>query len=132
MSQIDPTDHALATTASILDSPEPVQASEVDVVEQRPTTSTLTEAAGYSKIGPGPIAAIRFKWTVRRGDDGNYYVDETIGDASLPIVTGPMSAASAIRLVDEREREALLRFERLRSEMAERGVRNPSPHDHEE
>ena len=132
MSQIDPTDHALATTASILDSPEPVQASEVDVVEQRPTTSTLTEAAGYSKIGPGPIAAIRFKWTVRRGDDGNYYVDETIGDASLPIVTGPMSAASAIRLVDEREREALLRFERLRSEMAERDARNPSPHDHEE
>lgn len=80
------------------------------------------DAAGYSKIGPGPMAAIRFKWTVRRGDDGNYYVDETIGDASLPIITGPMSAAAAIRLVDEREREAVVRFERLRSEMAARSV----------
>lgn len=126
MSQIDPTDRALANAASILDSAEPVPAPEVDVIEQPPTTSTLAEAAGYSKIGPGPMAAIRFKWTVRRGDDGNYYVDETIGDASLPIVAGPMSPAAAIRLVDEREREALLRFERLRDEIAARSVdRNP-------
>lgn len=133
MNQIDPTDQALATTASIPDSPEPVRAPEVDVIEQQPAISTLAEAAGYSKIGPGPMAAIRFKWTVRRGDDGNYYVDETIGDASLPIVTGPMSAASAIRLVDEREREALLQFERLRNEIVGRGAtRNPSYHDHEE
>ena len=132
MSQIDPTDHALATTASIPEAPEPVQASEVAVIGEQPSTSTLAEAAGYSKIGPGPMAALRFKWTVRRGDDGNYYVDETIGDASLPIVTGPMSAASAIRLVDEREREALLRFERLRNEMTARGAtRNPS-HQHDE
>lgn len=131
MSQIDPTDHALATTASIPDSSEPVGVSDAD--GQKPASSTLTEAAGYSKIGSGPMAAIRFKWTVRRGDDGNYYVDETIGDASMPIVTGPMSAASAIRLVDEREREALLRFERLRSEMAARGTSgNPLHKDHEE
>jgi hypothetical protein len=128
LSQIDPTDHALATIASILDRPEPLRAPEAAVTEEQPATSTLTEAAGYSKIGPGPMAAIRFKWTVRRGDDGDYYVDETIGDTSRPIVTGPMSAASAIRLVDEREREAFSQFERLRSEMTARSVDGNPPH----
>ncbi|HUO00863.1 MAG TPA: hypothetical protein VMU69_32095 [Bradyrhizobium sp.] len=133
MSQIDPTDHALATIASILDHPEPPRAPEAAVAEEQPATSTLMDAAGYSKIGPGPMAAIRFRWTVRRGDDGNYYVDETIGDASLPIVTGPMSAAAAIRLVDERERESVVRFERLRSEMAARSVDgSPSQRGYEE
>jgi hypothetical protein len=132
LSQIDPTDHALATIASILDLPEPRPAPEVAVSEEQPAASTLTEAAGYSKIGPGPMPAIRFKWTVRRGDDGNYYVDETIGNASLPIVTGPMSAAAAIRLVDERERETVSRFERLRSEMVSRSMDgNPSHWNHE-
>ena len=41
------------------------------------------EAHGYSKVGPGPMAAIRFKWTVR-ADNGEYYVDETIGENSDP------------------------------------------------
>ena len=128
MSQIDPTDHALATIASILEHPESPHGAEAAASEERPATSTLMDAAGYSKIGPGPMAAIRFKWTVRRGDDGDYYVDETIGDTSLPIITGPMSAAAAIRLVDEREREAIVRFERLRSEMAARSVDRNPPH----
>lgn len=133
LSQIDPTDHALATIASILDSPEPIPATAMAAPEEQPAISPLTEAAGYSKIGPGPMAAIRFKWTVRRGDDASYYVDETVGDASLPIVMGPMSAAAAIRLVDERERETLLRFERLRTEMAARSVDgNPSHWNREE
>jgi len=43
----------------------------------------LIEADGYRKVGPGPIEAIRFKWTVRRGDNDEYYVDETI--ATIPI-----------------------------------------------
>jgi hypothetical protein len=132
LSQIDPTDHALATIASILDLPEPLPPARVAVSEEQSAASTLTEAAGYSKIGPGPMPAIRFKWTVRRGDDGSYYVDETIGNGSLPIVTGPMSAAAAIRLVDERERETVSRFERLRSEMVARSVDgNPSHWNHE-
>ena len=50
----------------------------------------LIEADGYYKVGPGPMAAIRFKWTVRREDNGEYYVDETIGENSTPIVSGPM------------------------------------------
>ena len=79
-------------------------------------------ADGYSRIGPGPIAAIRFKWTVRRADDGHYYVDETIGETIAPVVTGPMSGDAAVRFVDEREDEARRRFEALRSEMAGRSA----------
>ena len=41
------------------------------------------EAHGYSRVGPGPMAAIRFRWTVR-ADNGEYYVDETIGENSNP------------------------------------------------
>ncbi|MFZ5188242.1 hypothetical protein ACOY6I_22905, partial [Enterobacter hormaechei] len=35
------------------------------------------EADGYSKSGPGPTAALRFRWTVRQ-DGAQYYVDETV------------------------------------------------------
>jgi hypothetical protein len=118
LSQTNPTDHAPGTIAS---------------TEEQPATSTPVEAAGYSKVGPGPMAAIRFKWTVRHEDDGNYYVDETIGDTSLPIVTGPMSADAAMRLVDERERESVLRFEQLRNEIVARSTDGNPPHQgHEE
>ena len=65
-----------------------------------------TDGDGYSKIGPGPIAAIRFKWTARRGEDGGYFVDETIGESSAPMTHGPMSRDDAIAMVDEREVEA--------------------------
>jgi hypothetical protein len=104
LGQIDPTDHA----------------PEVAAADEQAAASSPPEAAGYSKIGPGPLTAIRFKWTVRREDNDNYYVDETIGEHSLPIITGPMSAAAAIRLVDEREQEAVRRFERLRGEIVGR------------
>ena len=58
------------------------------------------------KLGPGPIAAIRFKWTVRAEDNGECYVDETIGENSRPVATGPMSADEATKLVDDRASEA--------------------------
>jgi hypothetical protein len=82
----------------------------------------MIEASGYQKVGPGPIAAIRFKWTVRREDRDKYYVDETIGANSIPIVSGPLSGGDAMRFVDEREAEARQRFEQLKSEMAGRGA----------
>ena len=82
----------------------------------------MIQADGYSKAGPGPMATIRFKWTVRREDDSTYYVDETIGENSQPIVSGPMSADAAIRFVDDRENEARQRFEQLKNEMAGRGA----------
>ena len=132
MSQSDPTDHALATIASILDHPETHREPSRPVSEARPATEirpappaeavVSADGEGYSKIGPGPIAAIRFKWTARRGGDGEYFVDETIGDNSTPIVSGPMSKDAAFRMVDERESEARQRYEQLRHEMTGRAA----------
>ncbi|WP_298876892.1 hypothetical protein [uncultured Bradyrhizobium sp.] len=147
MSEIDPTDHALATIASILEHPEPtlvVRETEIiretefvvggehlaheehhvvdehPVVEEQPLVPDHTDADGYSKVGPGPMVAIRLKWTVHRGDDGQYYVHETIGEQSTPVVSGPMSSEAAVHFVDEHENEANKRFELLRSEIAGR------------
>jgi hypothetical protein len=120
LSHSDPTDHALAAIASILDHPESHREPERATAEEIPVAPGLIEADGYRKVGPGPIEAIRFKWTVRRGDNDEYYVDETIGDNSHPIVSGPMSAGAAVKLVDDRESEARRRFEQLKSEMAGR------------
>ncbi|WP_167406595.1 hypothetical protein [Bradyrhizobium forestalis] len=143
MSEIDPTDHALATIASILEHPEPVlvvrdtaaetavadeQAmaqeqvvtDEHPVVEEQPLVPEHTDADGYSKVGPGPMVAIRLKWTVHRGDDGQYYVHETIGEQSAPVVSGPMTSEAAVRFVDAQQDEANKRFELLRSEIAGR------------
>jgi hypothetical protein len=124
LTQSDPTDHALAAIASILDHPEPHREPEPEtaVVEEKSIAPELIEAHGYQKVGPGPMAAIRFKWTVRREDNGEYYVDETIGENSAPIVSGPMTGDAAIKFVDDRESEAQVRFEQLKSEMIGRGA----------
>jgi hypothetical protein len=123
MSQNDPTDSALAAIASILDKPESShRGPEKAAAEDTPVSPERTAADGYHKVGPGPMAAIRFKWTVRRADDGEYYVDETIGDNSVPVISGPMSGDSAVKFVDDRESEARRRFEALRNEMAGRGA----------
>ena len=144
MSDIDPTDQALATIASIFERPEPgfiVRDTEAEtvaaeeyavadehhdshehhpVVEEQPLVPDHTDADGYSKVGPGPMVAIRLKWTVHRGDDGQYYVHETIGEQSAPVVSGPMTSEAAVHFVDEHETEAHKRFELLRSEIAGR------------
>jgi hypothetical protein len=72
---------------------------------------------GYSKFGPGPLDSLRFRWTARRGDDGHYYVDETIGRNSLPISSGPMPRDAVIRFIDERARDAQQRFDALRRQI---------------
>jgi hypothetical protein len=109
----DATDHALATIASILDQPA-----------SPPETLLPQEAGidGYSKSGPGPMEAIRFKWSVRRESGDRYFVDETIGENSRSITTGPMSADAAIRFVDDQASEARQRFEALRNELAGRAA----------
>jgi hypothetical protein len=122
VSQSDPTDHALAAIASMLDQPEAHGEPETAAVAGRPIDREPIEADGYSKTGPGPMAAIRFKWSVRRGDNGKYYVDETIGENSPPVVSGPLTKDAAIALVDERENEARRRFELLKSEMTGRAA----------
>jgi len=157
LSEIDPTDHALATIASILEHPEPVlvvretetvretvtvtetvvagehgvadehafvdehvTVDEHPVVEEQPLVPEHTDADGYSKVGPGPMVAIRLKWTVHRSDDGQFYVHETIGEQSVPVVSGPMTGEAAVHFVDAHEDEAHRRFEELRSEIAGR------------
>jgi hypothetical protein len=139
LSEIDPTDHALATIASILEHPEPVlvvRETETEVtvadenpdndehehllVEEQPLVPEPADADGYSKVGPGPMVAIRLKWTVHRDDDGQYYVHETIGEQSVPVISGPMTSEAAVHFVDTHEDEAHRRFEELRSEIAGR------------
>ena len=121
MSQSDPTDHALAAIAS-LDQPQANLELEKAVVDAKPIAPGLIEADGYHKVGPGPMATIRIKWTVRREDNGDYYVNEMIGENSASIVSGPMDGDTAVRFVDERENEARQQFEQLKSEMAGRGA----------
>lgn len=69
-----------------------------------------------TRFGPGPLDALRFKWSVRHGG-GGYYVDETIGTSSQPIVAGPFSRTEAIAFIDGRDRRTRRRFERLRNEI---------------
>ena len=141
MSQNDPTDHALAAIASILDDktdaqqppPLPREATsptaderpvfdDKSVVDEKPLAPEQIDANGYSKFGPGPIASLRFKWTARRDEDGTYYVDETIGEGSAPLTSGPMEREAAIKFVDDRAGEARQRFENLKSEMSGRSA----------
>ena len=122
MIQNDPTDNALAAIASILDHPVSDHGPEKVAVQETPNAPGRSAANGYQKLGPGPMAAIRLKWKVRREDNGEYYVDETIGENSVPVVTGPMSGDAAIKFVDERESEAQQHFEAIRGEMTGRGA----------
>ncbi|ABQ36185.1 MULTISPECIES: hypothetical protein [Bradyrhizobium] len=120
------TEHALATIASILDQQETARQADKPVPPKQAgaTVVPFGQADGYTKLGPGPISAIRFRWTVRRGEDG-YYVDETVGPASIAVSSGPLSAEAAIKLVDTRAREAEDRFEALKNEMTGRGPAGP-------
>ncbi|MFK4507528.1 hypothetical protein LPJ38_24880 [Bradyrhizobium daqingense] len=99
---------------------EHASVDEHPLVEEQPLVPEHTDADGYSKVGPGPMVAIRLKWTVHRGDDDQFYVHETIGEQSAPVISGPMTSEAAVRFVDEREDEAHRRFEELRSEIAGR------------
>jgi hypothetical protein len=121
LSQGDPTDHALATIASILDQP-PFRAAKDVAAEPQENQIPPDEIDGYAKTGPGPMEAIRFKWTVRREANDRYFVDETIGEGSRSITSGPMSADAAVRFVDDQASEARQRFEALRNEMAGRAA----------
>ena len=123
MTEGDPTDHALATIASILDQTASPREAVKTAVDERPDNpAQQAEADGYWKVGPGPVEAIRFKWTVRRASNDRYFVDETIGDNSRSITSGPMSADAAVRFVDDQASEARQRFEALRNEMAGRAA----------
>ena len=118
MPEGDPTDKALATIASILDQPASLREAERATSE----VSRSPEIDGYSKTGPGPMESIRFRWTVRHAGNNQYFVDETVGDRSRSITTGPMSGDAAVMFVDDQASEARQRFEALRNEMAGRAA----------
>ena len=123
MTKGDPTDHALATIASILDQPGFRRETVKGVADEKPQDPAQPAAIeGYSKVGPGPMESIRFKWMVRRESDDRYFVDETVGDNSPSMTSGPMSADAAVRFVDDQASEARQRFEALRNEMAGRAA----------
>jgi hypothetical protein len=120
LSQSDPTDDVLAAIASIMEQPQTELDIDSPVSEQEASTSDLDDADGYSKLGPGPMAAMRFKWTVRRENSGDYFVDETVGAGSQPIISGPMSKEAAIQFVDEHNDAARRRFDQIKDEMTRR------------
>ena len=130
----DPTDTALAVIASILDHPEPHHEPEAApvVADEKPLVPEMVDASGYQKVGPGPMDAIRFKWVVRHDANDEYYVDETIGENSTPIVSGPMTADAAIRFVDDRSSDAHQRFEQFRNEINGRAATYMMHHDNDE
>jgi len=81
----------------------------------------MVEAGGYQKVGPAHCRD-PFQMDGPREAHNEYFVDETIGENSAPVVTGPLTGDAAIRFVDDREREARERFEQLKNEMAGRGA----------
>lgn len=146
LNQNDPTDHALAAIASILDHPaenlsprtessappaadEPAHAAE-SAEEPAPPISSEPEAIDvdhYVRLGPGPLEAIRFRWAARRDDEGRYFVDETIGLNSRPLSSGPMPKDEVIGFIDARAHETQQRFDALKSQMTLR----PRDADHD-
>ncbi len=130
MTSSDPTDHALAAIASIRDNADEAalqpqsdaEKQAVAVIEDKPLAPEQPDGDSYFKVGPGPMASIRFKWSIRHSDADEYFVDETIGENSASITSGPMSREDAVKLVDDREAEARRRFEDLRNEMAGRSA----------
>ena len=112
----------------LVEQPEPNE-PEPSVPEPEPIQPPQPiEANGYSKSGPGPMAALRFRWTVRE-DGAQYYVDETVGEGSTPLVNGPMDKDAAIKLVDDREAEARRRFEHFKHEMINRTAPSAPAHE---
>jgi hypothetical protein len=96
----------------------PPAPSEPDPVDE-PEPAPVDE---YVKFGPGPLDAIRFKWTARPSGNGQYCVDETIGSTSRCMTSGPMPKDEAIRFIDERESDARRRFDALKNEMIGRAA----------
>ncbi len=87
--------------------------------ETSPMQTTATPADNtYTRTGPGPIAAIRMRWTARPVGSITFVVDEVMGDNGTPVTSRPMSREAAIKLIDERAQAAHEQYALLRSELA--------------
>ena len=82
------------------------------------TKADATASEGYTRTGPGPIAAIRMRWTARPVGSVTFVVDEAMGDNGTPVTSRPMSREAAIKLIDERAQAAHERYALLRNELA--------------
>ena len=124
MSRNDPTDDVLAAIASIFDKSDAPLAAEHpdDTMPSAETDSSATPRAvdGYMRSGPGPLDAIRFRWTARRDDNGEFFVDETIGAQSRTMSSGPIPENEVIAYIDTRVHEARERFDKLKEDMTVR------------
>ncbi|MFB9267478.1 hypothetical protein ACFFWD_30775 [Bradyrhizobium erythrophlei] len=117
----DSVEEVLVVLPPPLPPPDEPELIEPEPIQPAPPPIQPIEANGYSKAGPGPMAALRFRWTVRE-DNGRYFVDETVGEASPSLVNGPFDSDEAIKFVDEREAEARQRFEHFKQEMLGRAA----------
>jgi hypothetical protein len=124
MSRSDPTDDVLAAIASIFDKSDATLAAqhpdEMMPESQSSAVATTRTVDGYSRSGPGPLDAIRFRWTARRDDNGEFFVDETIGAQSRTMSSGPIPESEVIAFIDSRVHEARERFDKLKDEMTMR------------
>lgn len=136
MQKKDPTEDVMAAIARIVEHPSARTGAAGQAAQSAGTQAlaAMTDdeaqapgAHGYSRLGPGPLAALRFKWTARRDAGGDFYVDETIGDYSRPMTSGPMSAEDAIAFVDTQVKDARERFDRLKADISVRGPDQPQP-----
>lgn len=114
----DPTEQTLGSDERSLENPQALLEAD-DAASAAPPLAPV-DADGYTKLGPGPMAAIRLKWRVRRGHGDEFFVDEMIGENATPVVLGPMSADAAVEMVDHRESAARAGFEQLRRQMIAR------------
>ena len=107
----------VSASAGDTEKPEIANADEAAIASEPAQSKAADHPDTYIKYGPGPLHAIRLKWSIRPADGGNYFIDETIGDSARAVTSGPMPKDEAIRFVDERERDARRRFDALKNEM---------------
>lgn len=99
---------------------KPVTVTRTQPAAAAPPTPTAAAPAdnAYTRTGPGPIAAIRTRWTARPVGSITFVVDEVTGDNGTPVTSRPMSREAAIKLIDERAQAAHERYALLRNELA--------------
>jgi hypothetical protein len=93
-------------------------ATENRTAETPPAQTGAAASEGYTRTGPGPIASIRTRWTLRAVGSITFVVDEVMGETGTPVTSRPMSRDAAIKLIDERAEAAHQRHAQLRGELA--------------
>lgn len=98
----------------------PVTVTNIQPAAATPPTQPVTAPAdnAYTRTGPGPIASIRMRWTLRAVGSITFVVDEVMGDSGTPVTSSPMSREAAIKLIDERAQAAHEHYALLRNELA--------------